>query len=152
VRDSQDRELGMDRPITRRDFLNGVALTLGAAIVPSPLFAALDSSTPSNYYPPAQTGLRGSHVGSGVCAYPAPTILAILETNMIISGISSESQVAPSHSLSLSFVTPQALASPIRKRYEAKHLTSHRVAPDWEYRLGLLLENCLGRFCVISCR
>jgi len=54
----------MDRPITRRDFLNGVALTLGAAIVPSPLFAALDSSTPSNYYPPAQTGLRGSHVGS----------------------------------------------------------------------------------------
>jgi len=64
VRDSQDRELGMDRPITRRDFLNGVALTLGAAIVPSPLFAAFDSSTPSNYYPPAQTGLRGSHVGS----------------------------------------------------------------------------------------
>ena len=27
---SRDRELGMDRPITRRDFLNGVALTIGA--------------------------------------------------------------------------------------------------------------------------
>ena len=27
---SRDRELGMDRPITRRDFLNGVALTVGA--------------------------------------------------------------------------------------------------------------------------
>lgn len=64
MRDSQDRELGMDRPISRRDFLNGVALTLGAAIVPSPLLAALDSSPNSNYYPPALTGLRGSHVGS----------------------------------------------------------------------------------------
>ena len=28
---SRDRELGMDRPITRRDFLNGVALTIGGA-------------------------------------------------------------------------------------------------------------------------
>ena len=66
MRDSQDRELGMDRPISRRDFLNGVALTLGAAIVPSPLFAAFDSPalSNSNYYPPALTGLRGSHVGS----------------------------------------------------------------------------------------
>jgi spermidine dehydrogenase len=65
VRDSQDRELGMDRPITRRDFLNGVALTLGAAIVPSPLLAALDSASNSRtYYPPALTGLRGSHVGA----------------------------------------------------------------------------------------
>jgi len=33
--DVNDRELGMRREITRRDFLNGVALTLGAAIVPS---------------------------------------------------------------------------------------------------------------------
>jgi spermidine dehydrogenase len=68
VRDSRDRELGMDRPITRRDFLNGVALTLGAAIVPSPIFAAFDTPTElqnsGNYYPPAKTGLRGSHVGS----------------------------------------------------------------------------------------
>jgi spermidine dehydrogenase len=65
VRDSQDRDLGMDRPISRRDFLNGVALTVGAAIVPSPLFAAFDNSTTSaDYYPPALTGLRGSHVGS----------------------------------------------------------------------------------------
>ena len=63
MRGSQDRELGMDRPITRRDFLNGVALTLGAAIVPSPLFAAFDSSTPSNYYPPAQDWVAGQPCG-----------------------------------------------------------------------------------------
>ena len=29
----RDRELGMDRPITRRDFLNGVAIGIGAAMV-----------------------------------------------------------------------------------------------------------------------
>src|SRR3984893_16991586 len=66
----KDRELGMGRGITRRDFLNGVALTVGAAILPCNLFAAsgmqgavgLEKS--SGYYPPALTGLRGSHPGS----------------------------------------------------------------------------------------
>ncbi len=58
----------MDRGITRRDFLNGVALTVGAAILPSDLFSAVDippgpEKSPS-YYPPALTGLRGSHPGS----------------------------------------------------------------------------------------
>src|SRR2546427_9845390 len=58
----------MSRKITRRDFLNGVALTLGAAIAPSPLFTALDEpASPEKsaaYYPPALTGVRGSHPGS----------------------------------------------------------------------------------------
>lgn len=62
-----DKELGMGRGITRRDFLNGVALTVGAAIVPSDLFGAEKTAGPetsSAYYPPALTGLRGSHPGS----------------------------------------------------------------------------------------
>ena len=50
----------MGRDITRRDFLNGVALTVGAAILPSPLFAR----DKEDDYPPARTGLRGDHVGS----------------------------------------------------------------------------------------
>ena len=56
----------MDRKITRRDFLNGVALTVGAAMLPADLLAALDADPEKspNYYPPALTGLRGSHVGS----------------------------------------------------------------------------------------
>src|ERR1700720_1524776 len=57
----------MSRKITRRDFLNGVALTLGAAIAPSPLFAfdeRANSEKSAEYYPPALTGLRGSHPGS----------------------------------------------------------------------------------------
>jgi spermidine dehydrogenase len=63
----RDKELGMNRKIARRDFLNGVALTLGAAITPPSLFAAFDqvnSENPPAYYPPALTGLRGSHPGS----------------------------------------------------------------------------------------
>jgi spermidine dehydrogenase len=58
-----DKELGMDRDISRRDFLNGVALTIGAAMLPSPLFGMMPQALPE-YYPPALTGLRGSHVGS----------------------------------------------------------------------------------------
>jgi len=51
--------------ITRRDFLNGVALSLTAGTSLSPL-EALASTTASTagYYPPGLTGLRGSHAGS----------------------------------------------------------------------------------------
>jgi spermidine dehydrogenase len=62
----------MRRKITRRDFINGVAVTAGAAMVgavtvPPHLFAADDPSAPEKspgYYPPALTGMRGSHPGS----------------------------------------------------------------------------------------
>jgi spermidine dehydrogenase len=66
VHNPRDRELGMDRKITRRDFLNGVALTVGTAMMPKRLFAGQVTSPQQspNYYPPALTGLRGSHVGS----------------------------------------------------------------------------------------
>jgi spermidine dehydrogenase len=55
----------MLRKISRRDFMNGVAVTAGAAMVPwhlMPVGADLQNS--GAYYPPALTGLRGSHVGS----------------------------------------------------------------------------------------
>lgn len=61
---SRDRELGMNRKITRRDFINGVAVTAGAAMMPWHLFAANADQNSSNYYPPALTGMRGSHPGS----------------------------------------------------------------------------------------
>jgi spermidine dehydrogenase len=57
----------MDRPITRRDFLNGIAVGATAA-ASAPLFAA--TTTPAaaqdapGYYPPLLTGMRGSHPGS----------------------------------------------------------------------------------------
>src|SRR5580704_15390177 len=61
-----DRELGMQRNITRRDFLNGVAVTAGAVLMPWHLLAAADRDPEKSpdYYPPALTGLRGSHAGS----------------------------------------------------------------------------------------
>ena len=47
--------------ITRRDFLNGVAITIAAGMTPLQL---LQAAPDGRYYPPALTGRRGSHVGS----------------------------------------------------------------------------------------
>jgi len=58
------RDLGLTRKITRRDFLNGVALTVGSAVASQAgLLSALDANSPDNY-PPALTGLRGSYDAS----------------------------------------------------------------------------------------
>ena len=62
----------MDRPITRRDFLNGVAIGVGGAVASAwlPGMASGDDKLPPSaqdvpgYYPPALTGMRGSHPGS----------------------------------------------------------------------------------------
>jgi spermidine dehydrogenase len=63
-----DRYLGMDRPITRRDFINGAAVAIGGSLLPGGLFAwgarDIEQSNQSDYYPPTLTGLRGSHPGS----------------------------------------------------------------------------------------
>jgi spermidine dehydrogenase len=63
-----DRDLGMHRDITRRDFLGGVAVGAVAAAAASPATAAQQvgatPSAPGGDYPPALTGMRGSHAGS----------------------------------------------------------------------------------------
>ena len=65
---SGDRDLGMHRDITRRDFVNGVGVAVGGALIaPGWLSAQEGTSTvpgAGDYYPPARTGLRGSHAGS----------------------------------------------------------------------------------------
>src|SRR5580704_7473864 len=54
-----DRALGMDRPITRRDFVNGMAVGIGV------LGASRRGLAQGQHdYPPEKTGLRGSHAGS----------------------------------------------------------------------------------------
>ena len=61
----------MHRKITRRDFINGVAVTAGAAMMPWHLIAD-DPAAPEkspNYYPPALTGMRGSHPGASDVAH-----------------------------------------------------------------------------------
>jgi spermidine dehydrogenase len=57
----------MSREITRRDFLNGFALAVGAALLPPHLRSFGLQAGPEqspDYYPPTLTGLRGSHPGS----------------------------------------------------------------------------------------
>ncbi len=57
---ARDRELGMHRTITRRDFLNGAAMAVGAMAAGWPPGAAHAAAT----NPAALTGLRGHHAGS----------------------------------------------------------------------------------------
>ena len=74
-----DRELGMDREITRRDFLNGASIAIAGAVLtpgasgaqgrgasPAPAASPFIEPSPSQetYYPPTRTGMRGSHPGS----------------------------------------------------------------------------------------
>jgi spermidine dehydrogenase len=56
----------MHRRITRRDFINGVAVTASAAMMPWHLLGSetKDLTKSHDYYPPALTGMRGSHPGS----------------------------------------------------------------------------------------
>jgi len=70
--DSRDRRLGMGRAITRRDFLNGVSVAIGASLLPacSRTGEPIDERA-SAYYPPAETGMRGSHPGSFEAAHAA---------------------------------------------------------------------------------
>jgi spermidine dehydrogenase len=77
----RDRALGMNRNITRRDFLNGCAVTVGASLAASSpawleAMATSDGGQEKDapekdpsYYPPAKTGMRGSHDGSWEVAH-----------------------------------------------------------------------------------
>ena len=53
-----DKRLGMDRPITRRDFLDGVAMTVGAAALGGFTSGQANAQTKAAY-PPSLAGLRG---------------------------------------------------------------------------------------------
>ena len=62
-----DRLLGMDRDITRRDFIHDLSLaslglTLPAGVLGEALSENLESA--GKYYPPTRTGMRGSHSGA----------------------------------------------------------------------------------------
>ena len=61
-----DKELGMDRAISRRDFLNGTATIIAAVALPGGALASGGESAQAGDagYPPLRTGLRGSHPGS----------------------------------------------------------------------------------------
>lgn len=61
-----DKALGLGRPINRRQFCQGTAVALGASLAPWAQAGALAGSPEiqAGYYPPAKTGLRGTHRGA----------------------------------------------------------------------------------------
>jgi spermidine dehydrogenase len=78
----RDNELGMNRHITRRDFLNGFGVTVAASLalphsawaeafgMPGTRFTGGGAEeNSSSYYPPTKTGMRGSHDGSWEVAH-----------------------------------------------------------------------------------
>ena len=72
MNDDKTQIPAVDGSMTRRDFLDGVAIAVGAAaagaMVPEGITAAFAdepaAQDAAGYYPPALTGLRGSHPGS----------------------------------------------------------------------------------------
>jgi spermidine dehydrogenase len=67
-RTSRDRELGLFRPITRRDLLQGVGLVVAGSMA-APLVALSKEGVFAperdvDYYPQGRTGMRGDHPGS----------------------------------------------------------------------------------------
>src|SRR5262245_35339758 len=72
----EDRDLGMSRSISRRDFLNGVSVAVGGSVLAPGVAAAAavprdeewfwqraQPSITGEIYPPALTGMRGSGPG-----------------------------------------------------------------------------------------
>jgi spermidine dehydrogenase len=90
----------MKQKITRRDFLNGTQVAIGASLL-SPWTevygtAASEFALGKDYYPPAKTGLRGSHDGSwetiharvAGATWPAGTIEEDYDLAVVGGGIS----------------------------------------------------------------
>jgi spermidine dehydrogenase len=68
---SRDRALGMHRNITRRNFLNGMAVGVGGVLANPWIGGLLSAQTLTasaqdrgGYYPPTLNGMRGSHPGA----------------------------------------------------------------------------------------
>ncbi len=68
--DASDRELGLNRPIARRDFIGGIAVAASAGALLGGSGAARGQAAPVPY-PPALTGLRGQYPGSFEAAHQA---------------------------------------------------------------------------------
>jgi spermidine dehydrogenase len=93
-----NRELGMGRDITRRDFIHDVSLASLGLTLPAGTIAAAtagESAYPGSNYPPVRTGMRGSHPGAFEVAhalardgksFPEPTDLDETYDLVVVGG------------------------------------------------------------------
>lgn len=82
--------------ITRRDFLNGTALTIAAGLAPAGWLRAAETAgggPGAAAYPPALTGLRGNHAGTFTLAHGLaregakyPTVMAHEAYDLVVVG------------------------------------------------------------------
>ena len=83
--------------ITRRDFINGCALSVaaGSAISPLELMAMAETEFRGSPYPPALTGMRGGHPGSfevahalawGGAKWPRPSVQTDDDYDLVVVG------------------------------------------------------------------
>src|SRR6267143_407056 len=114
----RDRELGVNREITRRDFLNGVAIGVGGTLIGGGsgtetliAAAALDEFAPEkapDYFPPARMGKRGNH--DGTLAIESPCEYSSVDKDLLIElGIDTQ-RLHPSYDPHL-HSTPRTAAS-----------------------------------------
>ena len=94
----KDRLLGMDRDITRRDFIHDLSLaSLGLALPASAAASTANGATAASgaIYPPVRTAMRGSHPGAFEVAhalaldgksFPAPTDLDEAYDLIVVGG------------------------------------------------------------------
>jgi len=93
----EHRDLGMDRPIARRDFLNGVAIGIaGVSAALNTANAQSQASEQAATYPPTRSGLRGNypaavaefdHIRSGqYTQFPVPDSEIREEYDLVIVG------------------------------------------------------------------
>ena len=96
---SEYRDLGMHRPIARRDFLNGIAIGItgaAAALNLARANAAQSQLTSAGNYPPSRMGLRGNYPaavdefdrirGSQYTQFPVPDDAIREEYDLVIVG------------------------------------------------------------------
>jgi hypothetical protein len=153
-----DRRLGMDRPIARRDFLNGIAIAAGSAAALMAGASATGAAAPPVPYPARLTGLRGSHPGSfevahrlrdGDLALQTPETAETYDLVIVgagISGLSAAWFYRERDPLARILIQSRRLRRPC----DAQRVRTLRAHPSDErgyagYRQSATLRTCCGR-------
>src|SRR5882672_10779488 len=124
---NERRDLGMDRRIPRRDFLNGVAVAFGGAYAASRIAplgadgfekAPQAGATAAADYPPALTGLRGNYPE----ALGANQRVLVLDNHDDFGGHAKRNEFTYQGRTFIGYGGTQSIATPYPYSYTAKRL------------------------------